>query len=183
MTKVPVATVFGSASVFKETPAYDLAVEIGGALAKKGFAVANRGGGGIMEAAHRGAHSQGGHTIAVATQTGADQEITMYALERRVVENSIACTHTLYEIADIIVVFPGGIGTLRDLAYAWNMRQYSARPKPILLVGTGWPKMLQGLQANLDITSEQLKTLEVLHDAVELEEQIDRWLGEQARTT
>ncbi|MEZ4546261.1 MAG: hypothetical protein R3B51_00390 [Thermodesulfobacteriota bacterium] len=59
----PAVTVFGSARTKEGHPAYEVAREIGGELAKMGFSVMTGGGGGIMEAANRGAKEAGGTSI------------------------------------------------------------------------------------------------------------------------
>src|SRR5216684_153793 len=59
----PCVSVFGSARFSEEHPHYQLAREIGGAIARLGFNVINGGGPGIMEAANRGAKEAGGYSI------------------------------------------------------------------------------------------------------------------------
>src|SRR5438067_3271848 len=56
----PCVTVFGSARFKEDHRYYELAREVGKALARKGFTVMTGGGPGIMEAANRGAKDVGG---------------------------------------------------------------------------------------------------------------------------
>src|SRR5262249_11506916 len=56
----PAVTVFGSARFKESHRYYKLAREVGGELARAGFATLTGGGPGIMEAANRGAHETGG---------------------------------------------------------------------------------------------------------------------------
>ena len=50
-------TVFGSARFDEHHPYYKKAAEVSGAIAKEGYTIVTGGGGGIMEAANRGAFS------------------------------------------------------------------------------------------------------------------------------
>ena len=59
----PCVTVFGSARVKPDDPHYELAREMGAAIARLGFTVMTGGGPGIMEAANRGAKEVGGRSV------------------------------------------------------------------------------------------------------------------------
>ncbi|HWP85233.1 MAG TPA: hypothetical protein VNN17_08585, partial [Terriglobia bacterium] len=58
-----IISAFGSSQTAEGTPGYQLARELGGALARAGFGVACGGYGGSMEAVSRGAAEAGGHVI------------------------------------------------------------------------------------------------------------------------
>ena len=59
----PCVTDFGSARFPETSPHYQLAREVGGAIARAGFTVMTGGGPGIMEGANRGAKEAGGRSI------------------------------------------------------------------------------------------------------------------------
>lgn len=137
-----VVTVFGSATVRPGENAYDEALELGGALAKKGWSVATGGYAGTMEAVSRGARQAGGHTYGVTC----DQiEAWRGATPNAWISEEIRC-HTLrerlYELitrGQILMALPGGIGTLSEVTLSWSLIQTKEiEPRPLILVGDSW---------------------------------------------
>lgn len=59
----PCVTVFGSARIKSDNPYYQLARQMGAAIAQLGFTVMTGGGGGIMEATNRGAKDVNGRSV------------------------------------------------------------------------------------------------------------------------
>src|SRR3984893_3909929 len=59
----PAVTVFGSARATPDDPYYAAGVALGGALARRGFAVITGGGPGIMEAVNRSCQEAGGLSV------------------------------------------------------------------------------------------------------------------------
>src|SRR5207237_5184175 len=74
----PGVTVYGSARILEEEPAYAQAREIGRRFADAGFAVVTGGGPGIMEAANRGCHEAGGLSIGFNIELPHEQRANAY---------------------------------------------------------------------------------------------------------
>ncbi len=141
-----VISVFGANSPAPGSADYEVARDLGRRLAKLGMIVQTGGYGGVMEGASRGACEAGGHVIGVTCARfdpirpqGASQwvkeEIKQPTLRERVLY--------LVEMCDGIVVMPGGIGTLSELALAWSFLQAGEiRPKPLIPVGGLWQRTL-----------------------------------------
>ena len=113
----PLIAIYGSSSVGPSDPAYRMAFELGGELARAGAAIVTGGYGGVMEAASRGAHEAGGDVVGV----------TVELFERRGPVNAWVREHvhttdlferigTIVRRSDGFVVAPGSIGTLAELA-------------------------------------------------------------------
>src|SRR5260370_2438158 len=68
MKKETIVTVFGSSRPREGDAEYDEARELGGALARSGFAVCSGGYGGVMAAVARGAKEAGGKTYGVTAE-------------------------------------------------------------------------------------------------------------------
>jgi uncharacterized protein (TIGR00730 family) len=137
-----VVAVFGAHTPKQDSTDYQRAKELGTLLANAGFAVGTGGYDGSMAGVSEGASLAGGHVIAVTStlieqRRGAklnswvDQEINYYSLQDRLVH--------LVVNNDAMIVLPGGIGTLAELALAWNLLQVGElAPKPLVLLGSMW---------------------------------------------
>ncbi|MGD8760310.1 MAG: LOG family protein [Anaerolineales bacterium] len=135
----------GSAPMRGET-SYSQAEKLGRALARAGFVVASGGYIGAMEAVSRGAAEAGGRVIGVTC----DQiERWRGVKPNRWLHDEIRCQtiperiKRLVEIGDAIVVLPGGLGTLSEVALTWALLHIrEIEPKPFLLVGEEWRQIL-----------------------------------------
>src|SRR5215470_15636506 len=70
----PCVTVFGSARIKSDSPYYELARKMGAAITRLGFTVMTGGGGGIMEAANRGAKDACGRSVGCNIQLEFEQQ-------------------------------------------------------------------------------------------------------------
>jgi uncharacterized protein (TIGR00730 family) len=132
----PAVTVFGSARFKQNHPYYKLARQIGGELARRGFATLTGGGPGIMEAANRGAHEAGGTSYGLNIILPHEQSINPY------VDKSIEFRYffvrkvMLVKYSCAFIVMPGGLGTLDELFEAATLIQCKkVGPFPLVLMG------------------------------------------------
>jgi hypothetical protein len=140
----PAVTVFGSARFKEDHPYYKRARQVGGELARAGFAVLTGGGPGIMEAANRGAHEAGGKSYGLNIILQHEQCANPY------VEKSIEFRYffirkvMLVKYSCAFVIMPGGLGTLDELYEAATLIQCrKIGPFPVVLVGK---KFWRGMQ-------------------------------------
>jgi uncharacterized protein (TIGR00730 family) len=111
----PCVTVFGSARFEEGHRYYELAREVGFALASNGYAVMTGGGPGIMEAANRGAREAGGLSIGCNIELPVEQRPNPY-LDRFVeFEHFFVRKVMLVRYSLAFVVMPGGFGTLDEV--------------------------------------------------------------------
>jgi len=110
----PCVTVFGSARFAESHPYYQLARDLGSALAKAGYAVMTGGGPGIMEAANRGAREAGGASLGCNIRLPKEQKPNPY-LDRFIeFEHFFVRKVMLVKYSTAFVVMPGGFGTLDE---------------------------------------------------------------------
>ena len=111
----PGVTVFGSARVDEEHPAYRQAREVGKRLVEAGFAVVTGGGPGVMEAANRGAREGGGLSVGFNIELPHEQHSNPY-IDIGLTFNHFYARKTMFvKAAEGFVIFPGGFGTLDEL--------------------------------------------------------------------
>lgn len=152
-----VAVVFGSSSPKAGSMGYAEALELGGLLARGGWAVATGGYFGAMEAASRGAKEAGGRVIGVTTSlfdgsrpspnAFLDEERRFPTLEERLLH--------LVRLGDAWIALPGGVGTLAEVALVWALLQAGAiGRRPFVLVGPMWREAIGGFSSDEHVAPE-----------------------------
>lgn len=140
--------VYGSAGVGSASAEYAEARAVGRALAEAGYAVMTGGYNGVMAAASEGAAAAGGHVIGVTTSAIEELRPHLDGPNPWVVEAvhyarlSDRILHLVRE-AEGYVVMPGGLGTLTELAMAWELiRAKELPPRPLVIYGAYWRDLL-----------------------------------------
>ncbi len=132
----PCVTVFGSARFAEDHRYYDLARQIGRRLATAGFAVMTGGGGGIMEAANRGAWEAGGLSLGCNIQLPKEQKPNPYLHKFIEFEHFFARKVMLVKYSCAFIVMPGGFGTLDEaFEIATLMQTRKLEQFPLIAVG------------------------------------------------
>jgi len=110
----PCVTVFGSARFGRDHPYYQMARDMGDALARAGYAVMTGGGPGIMEAANRGAREAGGLSLGCNIRLPREQAPNEYLDKYIRFEHFFVRKVMLVKYSSAFVVLPGGFGTLDE---------------------------------------------------------------------
>ncbi len=147
-------SVFGGSKTPPASADYRAALELGRGLAQAGHTVLTGGYGGTMEAVSRGAAEAGGEVVGVTCR-----EIENWRPVRpnrwvtREIKHATLNERLLYLVTncDLAIAMPGGVGTLTEVAMAWNLIAIAVNPpRPILLVGAGWQDTFQTFYRGLD---------------------------------
>ena len=135
----PCVTVFGSARIREDNPHYQLAREMGAAIARLGFTVMTGGGPGIMEAANRGAKEAGGRSVGCNIELPHEQKPNAW-LDRSVTMHYFFVRKVLLlKYSYAFVVMPGGAGTIDELFEALTLIQTRKIANfPIVIMGSDY---------------------------------------------
>ena len=133
----PAVSVFGSARIQPDHPAYALTEEIGRRLVEAGFAVITGGGPGLMEAANKGAAEAGGLSVGLGIELPREQGLNRWVGLGVDFRYFFARKTMFVKYAQGFIVMPGGFGTLDELFEALTLVQTGKVTSfPIVLVGT-----------------------------------------------
>ncbi len=144
----PGVTIFGSARVGEDHPAYRLARETARLFADAGFAVVTGGGPGVMEAANRGAQEAGGLSVGFNIELPREQRSNDFLDIEHTFNHLYARKTMLVKASEGFVLFPGGFGTLDELFEALTLIQTGkVLHFPVVLVGRDyWEGLLEWIQ-------------------------------------
>jgi uncharacterized protein (TIGR00730 family) len=155
-------SVFGGSHPREGSPAYGEAQRLGSLLASEGFTVVSGGYAGVMDAVSRGAFEGGGHTVGVTLAAFDRWSPNPWLCEERRAPDLFTRQEWLICQADGIIVLPGGAGTLAELFVTWNLLQIGAMaPKPVVLVGQAWYKVLDAFTEHLHLRARDLALVRV----------------------
>lgn len=152
-------TVFGSARLPAEHPVCRQAYAIGWELAKQGYAIVTGGGGGVMEAANRGAFEAKGVSIGFNIHLPMEQKLNEFTTESYRFEHFFGRKVAMTLDASAYVFAGGGFGTFDELFEVITLIQTGTVPQvPVVLLGKDfWTPLDQMIR---DVLADTYKTIE-----------------------
>lgn len=170
----PAVTIFGSARIQPDDPNYHRAEELAALFVKSNFAVITGGGGGIMEAANKGAAEAGGVSVGLNILLPFEQQPNPYANITLDFKYFFIRKVMFIKYANAYIIMPGGFGTMDELFEAVTLIQtHRIKPFPLILVGSDyWSGLIDWIKATLltnqRISKEDLEILQIMDDPQEI---------------
>ncbi len=166
-------SVFGSARTPEGSEYYEMARDVGRRLVEAGYGVITGGGPGIMGAASRGAFEAGGRSVGLNIQLPMEQHPNPYQTESLSFRYFFVRKVCFLKYSTAIMIFPGGFGTLDELAEVLTMVQTNKINRiPLILVGKKfWEGFLRWVRQNMAdggmIAAKDLELVKLVDSAEE----------------
>ncbi len=170
----PAVSIFGSARIKPNDPVYKKTEKIAELFVKNGFSVITGGGGGVMEAANKGASEAGGTSVGLNILLPFEQEPNPYANVKLDFKYFFIRKVMFVKYASAYIILPGGFGTLDELFEAVTLIQTRRiKPFPLILVNSEyWTGLVDWIKDKLlgekRISPEDLEILQVMDDPEEI---------------
>ncbi len=160
----PCITVFGSARFMEDHVYYKLARQVSAEIAKLGFTIMTGGGGGIMEAANRGARDVNGASIGCNIVLPKEQNPNPYLDKYVNIEYFFVRKELLRKYSYAFIILPGGFGTLDEFFETITLIQtHKMNLFPVVIMGLDYHKdliaHLHKMVVSKTINEEDLKLL------------------------
>jgi uncharacterized protein (TIGR00730 family) len=144
--------IFGSARIKKNDKNYKSIYKLAEQIGERGHDIVTGGGPGIMEAANRGLKdgSKDAHSFGLLIKLPREQKPNKALDIKKEFQYFSKRLDSFMELSNAIIVAPGGIGTLLELSYAWQLIQLKkAKNIPIILMGKQWKRLVTWMKRNL----------------------------------
>jgi hypothetical protein len=178
----PAITFFGSARCHKGEELYESTYELAKMLAKNGFNIITGGGGGVMEAANKGAKEGGAKSVGVNIELPFEQKPNPYSTIKLSFRYFFVRKVMFLKYAMAYVVMPGGFGTLDEFSEALTLIQTKKmRPFPIVLVGSSyWAGLIEWMKATQlstgKISKEDLEIFKIMDDPQQIVDYVKKFV-------
>ena len=170
----PLITVFGSARTPADNHFYLEAEKLGRLLAEYGYGVLTGGGGGIMEAAHKGAFNAGGETVGLNIVLPHEQRPNPYQTKSLDFRYFFIRKVNFLKYTVGVFIFPGGFGTMDEFFESITLVQTGKVNRiPLILVGREfWQPAVKWIEATLMenhgyISPEDMELFKIVDSAEE----------------
>lgn len=176
----PCISIFGSARTHNGDKYYDMAEELAKKLTDEGYGVITGGGPGIMEAANKGAHENGGKSVGLNIDLPFEQEPNEFIdFDKLLTFKFFFVRKVMFvKYAQAFVLFPGGFGTMDEFFECLTLIQTRKIDRfPIVCIGKDyWEGLLAWMSGTMqkkfnNIHEEDLQLIslvETVDEALEI---------------
>ena len=143
--------IFGSARIEPEDPNWHLIYDLAKGLAEEGIDLVTGGGPGLMDAASVGHHAgdvyRSALSIGLQIKLPKEQRDSEHLDIKKEFSRFSTRLENFIEFANVVVVAPGGVGTLLELLYTWQLLQVNMiQDIPIILLGNMWQDLIRWIK-------------------------------------
>ena len=177
----PAITIYGSARIGVEDEVYKQTEELARRLGDMGFSIITGGGGGVMEAANKGALKAGVTSVGLNIELPEEQVANAYTTKLITFNHFFIRKVMLVKYATAFIIMPGGLGTLDELTEVLTLMQtHKIKPFPVILFNSKyWQEFLSWLRnsvlAGEFISEDDLNLLRVCDYPDEVVETVQWW--------
>jgi len=150
----PCISIFGSARTPRDDARYMLAEKVAGLAVKNGYGVISGGGGGIMEAANKGAKEANGISIGLNIQLPYEQIPNKYVKTLLNFRYFFSRKVMFLKYTSAVIILPGGFGTMDEMFETLTLIQtHKSTSLPLILMGTShWKGLIDWIQEHMVAT-------------------------------
>ncbi|WP_455277858.1 LOG family protein [[Eubacterium] cellulosolvens] len=144
-------TIFGSARIARGDPIYNTIFELAKMISEAGMDLVTGGGPGLMNAASEG-HYAGRkndkvHSVGLRINLPFEQELAAHLDIKKEFDRFSNRLDNFVRLSDSVVAAPGGVGTLLEVAYTWQLMQVRQICNvPIILLGDMWTDFINWIK-------------------------------------
>lgn len=178
----PAISIFGSARTREDDLLYTRTYTLAKLLGKNGFNIITGGGGGVMEAANRGAADSGVKSVGINIELPFEQKPNPYSNMQLHYKYFFVRKVMFIKYAVAYIIMPGGFGTLDECFEAMTLIQTKKmKPFPVILVDSSyWGGLIEWIKdtllGNNMISKEDLNILRVMDEPGEIVDYIKRFV-------
>lgn len=178
----PAVSIFGSARCQKNDPVYEKTFKLSKLLGKNGFNVITGGGGGVMEAANRGAKEAGAKSVGINIELPFEQKPNPYTNVKLSFRYFFVRKVMFLKYAMAYIIMPGGFGTLDECFEAITLIQTKkVKPFPVILVDSAyWKGLIDWVQSTLlpmsKISKEDMGIIKIMDEPEEVVDYIKKFV-------
>jgi len=146
-------TIFGSARIKRGDSKYKMIYSLAKMIGREGMDIVTGGGPGMMNAASSG-HQAGRknpktHSIGLNIWLPKEQKLNKHLDVKKEFHQFSKRLDNFMQLSNVVVVSPGGIGTLLEFFYTWQLVQVKhICDIPIILLGDMWPDLIKWIRKN-----------------------------------
>ena len=143
--------IFGSARIEEGDSNWNLIYNLAKRIAIEGMDIVTGGGPGLMSAASEGHYagdiSKNVESIGLQIRLPKEQRDAHHLDIKKEFSRFSERLDNFIELANAVVVAPGGVGTMLEFFYTWQLMQVKMiRDIPIILLGEMWPDFVQWMK-------------------------------------